>query len=192
MADVADVVFDSFKGKRALLLADCCQSGGLVRQVQKRNHEVPTPRIAAVSSSSAREGSTENWTFTESFLDALEGKPWVDRAADGEVTLRIFRPTRWRRCGFSRVSVRSRRFRKPGPETPSFPPFKVREEIGLVNGWKRSRRENIGPEESLMRGKESSSFATWDISPRTISGIPRRSFVPSTPENACPLERRWT
>ena len=90
MADVADVVFDSFKGKRALLLADCCQSGGLVRQVQKRNQEVPTPRIAAVSSSSAREGSTENWTFTESFLDALEGKPWVDRAADGEVTLRDF------------------------------------------------------------------------------------------------------
>lgn len=90
MADVVDVVFDSFKGKRALLLADCCQSGALVRQVRKRNQEGDAPRVAAVSSSSARETSTGNWTFTESFLDALEGRIWVDRAADGEVTLRDF------------------------------------------------------------------------------------------------------
>ena len=90
MADVTDVVFDSFKGQRALLLADCCQSGELARQVHKRNLNTDSPRVAAVSSSSARESSTGNWTFTESFLDALEGKSWVDRAADGEVTLLDF------------------------------------------------------------------------------------------------------
>jgi len=63
MADVADVVFDSFRGKRALLLADCWPSGGLVRQVRRRNQGADTPRTAAFSSSSARETSTGNWPW---------------------------------------------------------------------------------------------------------------------------------
>ncbi|MBJ7259106.1 MAG: caspase family protein [Chthoniobacterales bacterium] len=88
--EVVDTVFDHFKGDRALLLADCCLSGGLVEAVAKHSAEVDSPKVAAVSSSSSREISTGDWTFTESFLDALEGKKWVDREGDGEISLQDF------------------------------------------------------------------------------------------------------
>lgn len=90
MQEMVDTVFDEFGGKRALLLADCCFSGGLVQAVVRRSEGADSPLVSAVSSSSSREISTGDWTFTESFLDALEGKSWVDRAGDGIVSLEDF------------------------------------------------------------------------------------------------------
>ncbi len=91
MADVVKVVASEFRGRRALLLADCCQSGALVKAVRAVGSRAKSGApLAAVSSSSARESSTGDWTFTESFLDALNGRVWADRDGNGKVTLEEF------------------------------------------------------------------------------------------------------
>lgn len=73
-----------FKGSRAFLTADSCYSGSLARQTQKTARRVS---YAALTSTSATELSTENWTFTEMLLAGLAGKPFADINGDGRVTL---------------------------------------------------------------------------------------------------------
>jgi hypothetical protein len=91
MDEVVETIRSGFRGRRALLLADCCHSGALVKSVQNiGGHTRGGSPIAAVSSSSARETSTGDWTFTESFLDSLQGRAWADLGADGTVTIADF------------------------------------------------------------------------------------------------------
>lgn len=91
MAGVVEKIYESFPGRRALLLADCCQSGAMVKAARRLADEHPDgPPVAAISSSSAREASTGDWTFTESFIAALQGKPWADLDANSRSTLREF------------------------------------------------------------------------------------------------------
>jgi len=73
-----------FKGSRAFLTADSCYSGSLAKQTQKAARRVS---YAALTSTSANELSTENWTFTEMLLAGLAGKPFADINGDGRVTL---------------------------------------------------------------------------------------------------------
>ncbi len=72
-----------------MLLADCCHSGKMVEAVCLLAKSHPGgPSVAAVSSSSARESSTGDWTFTEAFVVALSGRSWTDLDSDGIGTLR--------------------------------------------------------------------------------------------------------
>jgi hypothetical protein len=73
-----------FKGAKALLTADCCYSGSLSEQARKFGRRVA---YACLTSSSASQLSTGNWTFTEMLLDGLEGKSYADLNGDGRVTL---------------------------------------------------------------------------------------------------------
>ena len=73
-----------FKGSRALLTADSCYSGSLAVPARKTSRRVS---YAALTSSSATELSTENWTFTEMLLAGLAGQPFADINGDGRVTL---------------------------------------------------------------------------------------------------------
>src|SRR5258707_2794760 len=73
-----------FKGSRALLTADACYSGSLAEQARRASRRVS---FAALTSSSASELSTENWTFTEMLLAGLAGKAFADINGDREVTL---------------------------------------------------------------------------------------------------------
>ena len=73
-----------FKGSRAFLTADCCYSGSLVQQAQRQSHRVS---FACLTSSSASELSTGNWTFTEMLVAGLSGKPFADLNSDGQITL---------------------------------------------------------------------------------------------------------
>ena len=74
-----------FKGSRAFLTADACYSGSLAEQARRMNHQVS---YAALTSSSASELSTENWTFTEMLLAGLTGKAFADIDGDGRITLK--------------------------------------------------------------------------------------------------------
>jgi hypothetical protein len=75
----------SFRGSRAILTADCCYSGSLAEQARR-----PIGRVsyACLTSSSASQLSTGNWTFTESLLAGLSGKSYADLNQDGRITLR--------------------------------------------------------------------------------------------------------
>jgi hypothetical protein len=73
-----------FRGSRALLTADTCYSGSLAAQAQRLGRRVS---YATMTSTSASQLSTENWTFTEMLLDGLRGKSYTDINGDGEVTL---------------------------------------------------------------------------------------------------------
>lgn len=72
-----------FKGKRAILCADCCYSGSLAEAVRSNRGRI---EYACFSSSSAREVSTGHWTFSDCLLDALRGAPYIDANGDGAIT----------------------------------------------------------------------------------------------------------
>jgi hypothetical protein len=67
-----------------LLTADTCYSGSLSAQTQRLGRRVS---YASLTSTSATQLSTENWTFTEMLLEGLRGKSFADINGDGEVTL---------------------------------------------------------------------------------------------------------
>lgn len=73
-----------FKGSRAFLALDNCYSGALVEALI--NHPTRVS-YAALTSSSADQSSTAEWTFTESLLAALRGKAYEDTNSDGQITL---------------------------------------------------------------------------------------------------------
>jgi hypothetical protein len=74
----------SFKGSRAFLTADCCYSGSLAQQARRLNQRVS---FACLTSSSASQLSTGNWTFTEMLIAGLSGKAFADLNGDGQITL---------------------------------------------------------------------------------------------------------
>lgn len=73
-----------FKGSRAFLTADCCYSGSLAQQALQPSHRVS---FACLTSSSASQPSTANWTFTETLIGGLSGKPFADLNDDGQITI---------------------------------------------------------------------------------------------------------
>ena len=73
-----------FKGSRAFIALDNCYSGALVEAVTKRTNRVS---YAALTSSTANQSSTGEWTFTEGLLAALRGRASEDTNSDGEITL---------------------------------------------------------------------------------------------------------
>jgi hypothetical protein len=85
VSDLVAMVRASFKGKRVAFLADCCFSGGLASAAEalsKAGFET-----ASLTSSDDTMVSTENWTFTQTVIDALKGDTFADANADGTVTL---------------------------------------------------------------------------------------------------------
>ncbi len=74
-----------FRGRRVILLADCCHSGGLADAA--RALSAAGIDAVALTSADASNVSTGNWTFTQTVLDALRGRPTCDRDRDGAVTL---------------------------------------------------------------------------------------------------------
>lgn len=75
-----------FKGKRVILLADCCYSGSLLKvgeTISKTKKEV-----VVMSSATSSNISTGNWTFTQTLLDNFKGKSEGDRDKNGEITLK--------------------------------------------------------------------------------------------------------
>lgn len=73
-----------FRGSRVMLTADCCYSGALARDARGLNSEIS---YACVTSATADQESTENWTFTEMLLASLRGTSYADLNSDRQVSL---------------------------------------------------------------------------------------------------------
>lgn len=74
-----------FKGKRIILLADCCYSGSLLKvgeEISKNGTEV-----VVLTSASSSNISTGNWTFTQTLLDMMRGRNLGDHNNDGKISL---------------------------------------------------------------------------------------------------------
>ncbi len=74
----------NFPGELAILTADCCYSGSLALEAPLRAGRVA---YAALGSSLSTETSTGAWTFTNCWIDALQGKVPVDIDGDGILRL---------------------------------------------------------------------------------------------------------
>lgn len=81
---IVRTIVRKFAGSRVVIAVDCCHSGAFVRRVKSLTEG---PSFACLASSTAKEESTENWTFTEMLLAALRGKSYTDLDSDGSVTL---------------------------------------------------------------------------------------------------------
>lgn len=73
-----------YRGRAALLTADCCFSGNLAVDAPKRAGRVA---YAALTSSLSTSVSTGAWTFTDSLVEGLEGKLAIDEDGDGALRL---------------------------------------------------------------------------------------------------------
>jgi len=74
-----------FKGKRVLLLADCCYSGGLADVANDLSRG--GLQVMALTSAEASNISSGNWTYSQTLIDALSGRPLLDRDDNGSLTL---------------------------------------------------------------------------------------------------------
>ena len=83
-ATIPAAIEQYFPGKRAFLAADCCCSGGLTESVAAQAERIA---YACLTSSSANESSTGNWTFTEGLLDGLRGAAYSDADDSQGITL---------------------------------------------------------------------------------------------------------
>ena len=75
-----------FKGKRVIMTADHCCSGGLAESLKQLSGSKLS--YAAFCSAHVNSTSTDAWTFTEGLIDGLNGERWMDDDGNGLVTLR--------------------------------------------------------------------------------------------------------
>ena len=83
-ATIPAAIEQYFPGQRAFLAADCCCSGGLTESVEAQADRIA---YACLTSSSANESSTGNWTFTEGLLAGLSGEAYSDADDSQGITL---------------------------------------------------------------------------------------------------------
>lgn len=84
VSSLVDNIEANFQGSRALLMADCCHSGGLAVAVDRQDRRV---EYACLGSASVRSASTGRWTFTECLLAGLRGEGRVDGNRDGSISI---------------------------------------------------------------------------------------------------------
>lgn len=87
ISSIFDDIEENFNGAKALLLADCCYSGGSIDQVKRRDGDLS---YACVTSAYEHKTSTGEWTFTASLLKGLQVDPVVDLDEDGVIPLYDF------------------------------------------------------------------------------------------------------
>jgi hypothetical protein len=82
VTEMFDCVEANFKGVRALLVADCCHSGGLAEEAARRSKKIG---YGVLASSQPTSVSTSNWTFTQCVADLFNGHAALDLNGDGEI-----------------------------------------------------------------------------------------------------------
>ncbi len=82
---IANIISNNFKGERVTLWADCCYSGGLettAETISKKGF-----KTCALTSATATNTSTGNWTYSQALIDCLKGEAMMDRNNDGNITM---------------------------------------------------------------------------------------------------------
>lgn len=82
---ISDLITKNFKGERVTLWADCCYSGGLegtAETLSKKGF-----KTCALTSATATNTSTGNWTYSQTIIDCLKGEPVMDKNNDGSISL---------------------------------------------------------------------------------------------------------
>lgn len=82
---IAELIAANFKGKLVILSGDFCYSGAFEQAL--RILAVKGKQVIVVASSTASNTSSGNWTFTQTFIDCLNGSPFCDRNGDGNILL---------------------------------------------------------------------------------------------------------
>jgi hypothetical protein len=82
---IARILAEHFKGKRVVFSGDFCYSGAFEEALQILGARGKQGML--LTSSSASNQSTENWTFSQTWIDCLAGNPLCDRNADGKITI---------------------------------------------------------------------------------------------------------
>lgn len=129
--EVAALLRERFKGRRVMLLADCCYSGGLARAAAALGRAgFESVSLTSASSSNA---STGNWTFTQTVIDSLRGDAIADRDGDGAVTLAEL-------AAEVADAMRFRERQRSGFADEGFP-----EDLRLAPAVRSARLEGLGP-----------------------------------------------
>jgi hypothetical protein len=81
-----DLAAKHFKGKRIILMADCCYSGSLLG-IGKKIHTDLGKEVIVLTSATSSNISTGNWTYTQTVLDDLRGDVYADYDGNGNITL---------------------------------------------------------------------------------------------------------
>jgi hypothetical protein len=100
-------VLSRSKARNIILLADCCYSGGLIKQAARLVRS--GKRVLTLTSAAASNLSTGNWTFSQTLLDCLNGSANADHNGNKSVSLEethreIYNAMKYRerqRSGFS-------------------------------------------------------------------------------------------
>jgi len=83
VTEMGSLLEGSWKGSRLVLMADCCHSGALGDVARKVGRGARS--AVSLTSSTASNVSTGEWTFTESIVKAFSGDAAVDEDGDGSV-----------------------------------------------------------------------------------------------------------
>jgi hypothetical protein len=81
---VLDAIENDFQGSQALLLTDCCYSGGMVELAKKRDTSIA---YACLSSTYAHQTAWSGWRYMQCLIRAFAGDPVVDLDGNGQVEL---------------------------------------------------------------------------------------------------------
>lgn len=173
-----------FKGARAFIALDNCYSGSLVEALAQRSRRVS---YAALTSSSATQSSTGEWTFTEGLLAALRGRASEDMNSDGQITLEELAAQVREDMSFAenqRIDFRvtgdfSLRTVLSEAELKRDPRIGERVEVKSEGSWYKGRIINVDPERSRFL----IDYYGWDdsydewVSARQIRQPRRKRFA---------------
>ncbi|MBS0618716.1 MAG: caspase family protein [Spirochaetes bacterium] len=85
MRTIAELIAKNFRGQRVILTGDFCFSGAFEQVVKILAAQ--GKQVIVLTSATASNISTGNWTYTQTWLDCLAGSPFCDRNGDGTITL---------------------------------------------------------------------------------------------------------
>lgn len=195
---IFDVIDAHFRGRKAVLMADCCYAGALGVEVERRRES----RIAFASfgSSAPNAVSTNNWTFTETLIDGFSGGPGrLDTDGNGHIDVREMASHAETTMMFVEMQMPTIQLSERFPSAwrvaesaaePAVGQWYPRQFIDVRHGeteWRRAqiidrRTTEAGELELRVRyPRQAAADAEWTNAERIRTWRPEKQFAPQTP-----------